>query len=149
MLAPVCKMVRSFALVSTCEASSHLAIYAHIKFDKRYNHLEGSHGYTVQGVKMVGKNQVCVVVWRRSQRRSGWAGRFGNGKCWSIWRNVDTANPGQRVERVHTFQGCEESLETKLLKKYPTINMEMWGTHWSMTYVNYDVLFMLLLLFVY
>ena len=27
-------MVRSFPLVSTCEASSHLSIYAHIKLDK-------------------------------------------------------------------------------------------------------------------
>ena len=31
MLAPACKMIRSFASVSTCEASLHLAIYAQIK----------------------------------------------------------------------------------------------------------------------
>ena len=37
---------------------------------------------------------------------------------------MDTANPGQSVERVHTFQGCEESMKTKLFRKHPTINME-------------------------
>ena len=59
VLAPVCKMVSSFASVSTCEASSHLALYALIKLDKRHNHLEGSHCHTVQGdVDMVGENPV-------------------------------------------------------------------------------------------